>query len=104
MDTFVEKALGQTALAWQDPFLSELRNPALSESDGEELSQLQLELTAHHKDDDLLDFVLDMHGLSENEQEALSSGLVSTPPLLCQPAMTTHLFYLCSNVQRISWT
>ncbi|KAL7370927.1 hypothetical protein ABVT39_014473 [Epinephelus coioides] len=37
-------------------------------------SQLPLQLAACHDDDDVLDIGLDVHGLSEDEQEALSSG------------------------------
>ncbi|KAL7398707.1 hypothetical protein ABVT39_013841 [Epinephelus coioides] len=37
-------------------------------------SQPPLQLAACHNDDDVLDISLDVHGLSEDEQEALSSG------------------------------
>ncbi len=100
--TFVERVLGQATVAQYDPLLSESRDPA--SSDNEELladvpagnwadhmefidglvklesepskstSQLQLELDARHNGDDVLDIGMEMHGLSEDEQDMLSSG------------------------------
>lgn len=100
---FVERVLGRAATARHDPLLSESRDPASSESGGEELSvevpvgnwadhmecadrlagcepgpseglsRPQPELACFQEDDDVLDIGLDMHGLSEDEQEPLSS-------------------------------
>ena len=101
---FVEKVLGKTAIAQMDPLLSESKDPASSESGGEELlaedpvpdwaehmeasaglagfeaapsegaSQPLPQLACYQDDDDVLDIGLDVHGLSEDEQEPLSSG------------------------------
>lgn len=64
------------------PLLSESRDRASSESDDEEFWVEvpagnwadHMQFATHHEDDDMLDIGLEMHGLSEDEQEALSSG------------------------------
>ncbi|CAK6955814.1 uncharacterized protein LOC121813534 [Scomber scombrus] len=97
---FVEKVLGKTAVSRQDPsspsretqlrlsptarslspksplvdhmeYLDGLAKCELDPSEG--ASQPLPQLAACHDDDDVLDIGLDMHGLSEDAQEALSS-------------------------------
>lgn len=48
----------------------------------ESTRQTQLGLTAHHDDDDVLDVSLYVHGLLENEQEALPLGQYTTATAL----------------------
>ncbi|KAL7383077.1 hypothetical protein ABVT39_004534 [Epinephelus coioides] len=79
--TFVEKVLGKTTVSWQDPLLSESRDPASSESDGEELLA---EVPAG-------DWVDQMEYVG------------STPPLLRRLTRTTHPSSCCTAVQPRSW-
>ena len=106
--TFVERVLGQATVARQDPLLSESRDPASSASDSDEplahvptgdwaehmefvdglaelepeppesAGQLPLQLAAPQDEEDVLDICLDVHGLSEDEQDALASGQYAT--------------------------
>jgi hypothetical protein len=106
--TFVERVLGQATVARQDPLLSESRDPASSASDSDEplahvptgdwaehmefvdglaelepeppesAGQLPLQLAAPQDEEDVLDIGLDVHGLSEDEQDALASGQYAT--------------------------
>ncbi|KAK0135181.1 Toll-like receptor 7 [Merluccius polli] len=101
---FVENVLGNKVIARSDPLLSESKDPASSESGDEELlvqdpvenwadhmesasglagsepgpsvgaGQPLLELASYHDEEDMLDICLDLHDLSEDEQEPLSSG------------------------------
>lgn len=48
------------------------------------------DLDACHKDHELLDMDLDMHGLSEDEQEKLLSGHYTAAAVLHQPSMPIH--------------
>lgn len=63
------------------------------------------DLDACHEDHELLDVVLDMHGLSEDEQEKLLSDHYTAAAVLHQPSMPIHppSCILLHNWKAVTW-
>ena len=81
----VERVLGKTAIARHDPLLSNSL-PGL---------------TSYHEDDDVLDIGLDVQGLSEDEQEPLSSGQHAAAAASIDQVDTSFLSLCCRAAEKL---
>ncbi|XP_025756432.1 uncharacterized protein LOC112842962 [Oreochromis niloticus] len=121
--TFVEKVLGCSAVARHDPLLSESGAPASSESEDEDFPvDVPAISWADHMeyvdgladdepepcrsaDDDVLDIGLDIHGLSEDEQESSLSAQCAAAAALVGHDDTSlfSLFRRAAEKLQVDW-